>query len=384
MAITDGDTILAAHHWGSGTSFPGSPTNGQWFYRSDLNILYRYYNSAWNQVTPFSGLGNLLVNSMFKDTNEDTVPDWFALDGTPTLALAADTLCAWNDNHFMIQITADAANEGFKITGGTSNWLKVKPSTQYTFSVYYKATNGDNAGIKIKSYNGATGGTLHVNVANLNSTTAIRYQITLTTDSDATNLEIEFLAVANTDVVWFSHAMLEIGPSATTYIVSNKLKQISWGALAFNLDFTTAVPATLTEANGDADQVPSKSVAFTKLDCAWLNPEFDVPITYNGGSVLLSYRFYALAASKTHTMELAFVSRGLSDAQNGAVGGFTSLGADVADGTTSDEQINEILLTQAQIGFVAGEEIALYLRRENSGDVDEVYIKSLKIQYIEV
>jgi len=68
----------------------------------------------------------------------------------------------------------------------------------------------------------------------------------------------------------------------------------------------------------------------------------------------------------------------------GVVGGFTSLGADVADGTTSDEQINEIMLTQAQIGFVAGEEIALYLRRENSGDADEVYIKSLKIQYIEV
>jgi len=79
-----------------------------------------------------------------------------------------------------------------------------------------------------------------------------------------------------------------------------------------------------------------------------------------------------------------YVSRGLSDAMNGAVGGFTSLGADVADGTTSDEQINEIMLTQAQIGFVAGEEIALYLRRENSGDADEVYIKSLKIQYIEV
>ncbi|MHB1125330.1 MAG: hypothetical protein ACYC0T_21815 [Ramlibacter sp.] len=53
MAISDGDTIFAAHHWGSGTSFPTNPApvNGQWFFRSDEGLMYRYYNSTWNVVS---------------------------------------------------------------------------------------------------------------------------------------------------------------------------------------------------------------------------------------------------------------------------------------------------------------------------------------------
>ena len=45
MSIADGDTIYAAHLWGSGTSFPGSPVAGQYYYRSDLDVLFRYIGS---------------------------------------------------------------------------------------------------------------------------------------------------------------------------------------------------------------------------------------------------------------------------------------------------------------------------------------------------
>jgi hypothetical protein len=50
MSIADGDTIYAAHLWGSGTSFPGSPVAGQYYYRSDLDVLFRYIGSSWKIV----------------------------------------------------------------------------------------------------------------------------------------------------------------------------------------------------------------------------------------------------------------------------------------------------------------------------------------------
>jgi len=327
---------------------------------------------------------NLLVNSAFVDTNEDGVPDWWTVLLTPTVAIAADTLCGFNDNHKQITITSTGAGyEGMVITQNT--WLKVRPSTAYTFSIYYKCTAEDTGYIHIHSYNAAVEGTAHA-AAEVTATTATRYTVTFTTDADATNLFIELATKADGDICIFSHPKLEIGSIVTAYNTSDKLKQISFGPLAFNLDFSTAVPATLTETNGDADQVPLKSVAFTKSDVAFLSPEFDIPITFSGLPILISYRFYAAAASKTHTMEVAFVSRGLSDAKDGAVGSFTAFAQDASDGTTGDEQINEKLFTAAELGWVAGEEIAMYLRRKNEGgdDTDEVYIKGIKFQYIEV
>ena len=334
-----------------------------------------------SSVTPGE---NLLVNSAFVDTNEDGIPDWWTVLLTPTVAIAADTLCGFNDNHKQITITsAGAGYEGMVITQNT--WLKVRPSTAYTFSIYYKCTAGDTGYIHIHSYNAAVEGTAHAS-AEVTATTATRYTVTFTTDADATNLFIELATKADGDICIFSHPKLEIGSIVTAYNTSDKLKQISFGPLSFNLDFSTAVPATLTEANGDADQVPLKSVAFTKSDVAFLSPEFDIPITFSGLPILISYRFYAAAASKTHTMEVAFVSRGLSDAKDGAVGSFTAFAQDTSDGTTGDEQINEKLFTAAELGWVAGEEIAMYLRRKNEGgdDTDEVYIKGIKFQYIEV
>ena len=52
---------------------------------------------------------NLLVNSAFVDTNEDGVPDWWGLLSTPTLAIASDSLCGFNDNHKQVTITATGA-----------------------------------------------------------------------------------------------------------------------------------------------------------------------------------------------------------------------------------------------------------------------------------
>lgn len=328
---------------------------------------------------------NLLVNSAFKDTNEDGVPDWWALMATPTLAIAADTLCGFNDNHNQITITgAGAANEGIKIQGAVANWLKVRPSTVYVLSFYYKVTAGDNLTVHVHSYNGATEGTAHVTVANLSSTTLVRYEVSFTTDADATNLHIELKATADGDICIVSHPKLELGSLATNYSTSNKLKMVAWTALAFNLDFTTAVPATLTEANGDADQIPAKSVAFTKSDVAWLASQVPMPITFNGGSVLFQYHYYTVATSKTHTMELATMIPHKGVSFTTAIGSFFDLSSETSNGTTLLEQIGEMLVGQASHGLVAGYEFGLYLRRKNTGDTDEVYLTNFTMQYIEV
>ncbi len=50
MAIVNGAVIEASHIWSEGTSFPGSPVDGQTFYRSDEDQVYRFYNSEWHQA----------------------------------------------------------------------------------------------------------------------------------------------------------------------------------------------------------------------------------------------------------------------------------------------------------------------------------------------
>jgi len=161
---------------------------------------------------------NLIPNHAFTDCDYDNLPDFWTLLLTPTLAIAADTLFpARGGNQITITCTGESY-EGIRLVGGTSNRLKVLPSTKYTFSVDYKVTAGDFVNILIKSYNGAVGGTAHVNDDTLNSTTAIRKTYTFTTDADADNLYIQLVAVNDGDIVIVSHPKLEQGANATPYI----------------------------------------------------------------------------------------------------------------------------------------------------------------------
>jgi len=162
---------------------------------------------------------NLLLNQSFESYNIGTkLPDFWDLSATPTLVIAADTLFPGRQGN-QITITCTGDNyEGIKITPGVANWLKVLPSTKYTFSIDYKVTAGDFAYVYIKSYNGATPSTIHVNDDTLASTTAIRKTYTFITSATADNLEIVLSPKNDGDIVIFSHPKLEQGAIATPYI----------------------------------------------------------------------------------------------------------------------------------------------------------------------
>jgi len=159
---------------------------------------------------------NLLKNAAFVDSNGDNLPDYWTLVQTPTLAIATDTLFPAKGGN-QITITATGAElEGIEISKGTSNWLKVLPSTTYTFSFDYKCTAGDALSIWVRSYNGATGGTAHIS-GNLTATTATRQTYTFTTDADADNLYVLIRARYDGDICIISHPKLEQSAIATPY-----------------------------------------------------------------------------------------------------------------------------------------------------------------------
>jgi hypothetical protein len=158
---------------------------------------------------------NLLLNPEFQDSNNDGLPDYWALmGGPPTLAIAADTLFpALKGNQ--VTVTATGGTEGIRIVGGTANWLLVKPSTTYTFSMDYKVVT-DRGALRIYSYNGATIGTAHVLEA-IWETSPTRITKTFTTDADATNLAIWIYMGDGTSCI-YSHPKLEEGSVATPYL----------------------------------------------------------------------------------------------------------------------------------------------------------------------
>jgi len=166
---------------------------------------------------------NLLENASFESYDIDTgLPDFWSLSATPTLVMAVDTLFpALGGNQLTITGTG-AVEEGIAILPLATNWLKVKPSTTYTFSVDYKCTTGDQATVYIRSYNGVTPGTIHANSVEIASTTAVRYSITFTTDTDTTNLTLYLRAKKDGDIVSISHPKLEEGAIATPYIPPNR------------------------------------------------------------------------------------------------------------------------------------------------------------------
>jgi len=166
---------------------------------------------------------NLLLNQSFESYNIDTnLPDFWDLYNTPTLLIAADTLFPARGGNQIIITCTGTGYEGIQIEEGGSNWLKVLPSTKYTFSIDYKVTAGDFLYICIKSYNGAVAGTEHVDDDTLASTDATRVTYTFTTDADADNLAIMLIAKNDGDIVFVSHPKLEQGAIGTPYILPDR------------------------------------------------------------------------------------------------------------------------------------------------------------------
>ena len=169
---------------------------------------------------------NLIQNASFQDSDGDDLLDFWALSGTPTLAIAPDTLFPGRKGNQITITCVGNTYEGIIISPGVTNWLKVLPFTKYTFSIDYKATVGDFASILVRSYNGAAAGTIHINVDTLDSTSAVRVTYTFTTDADADNLFIEIRGKNDGDIVIFSHLKLEQGAIATPYVDETPLNYI--------------------------------------------------------------------------------------------------------------------------------------------------------------
>ena len=170
---------------------------------------------------------NMLENPSFESYDIDTnVPAMWALSGTPTLAIAPDTLFPGRKGNQITITCVGNTYEGIIISPGVTNWLKVLPFTKYTFSIDYKATAGDFASILVRSYNGAVAGTIHINVDTLDSTDAVRVAYTFTTDADADNLFVEIRGKNDGDIVIFSHLKLEQGAIATPYVAPNRDRSV--------------------------------------------------------------------------------------------------------------------------------------------------------------
>jgi len=188
----------------------------RWVHPSDVTLIdggdiYTNSITVSKLGTNIFGIGQLINNGNFKDWSAGAAaaPDGFTVWSASTIARETNTSPVVSPYH--CKITATSTWDGIAIAGGASNYLTVKPSTTYSFSMYYKVTTGDTFAINIRSFNGAVGGTQHAADEEKTDTSWTIYTKTFTTDADATNLQIVFYAKAATDIVYVCGAMLVEG-----------------------------------------------------------------------------------------------------------------------------------------------------------------------------
>ena len=102
---------------------------------------------------------------------------------------------------YAVKITgAGAANEGISYTLST-----LEASTTYAVSGWAKATAGDTASIT------TTGGSTNISTT-VTATSWTLFTGTFTTDATPTNIVLNLLAAADTDIVWFDGILVVKGP----------------------------------------------------------------------------------------------------------------------------------------------------------------------------
>jgi len=328
---------------------------------------------------------NILLNPEFNVGATANLPLYWGLMGTPTLALAADTLFPALSGNQVTITSAGAGQEGILILNGTTNWLKVKPSTIYTFSIDYKCTAGDTLEVAIRSYNGAAAGSWHVGYAQLTSTTAIRYSVTFTTDADATNLQIQLGAKADGDIVIVSHPKLEEGSFATPFRPS--FSELSSGQTdktrQFNLLPAGAViPATsgcgLTQTNGT-----NKSYWTLDFDTAadeYCFFHFTVPDQYDGGNVKFDIWCKSTATSGNVAFIITTADVLDSATYDASLATSIAFSAKTVDGSAGDAFVAS---ATADPGWTAGRLAAMRLRRDTANDnaAADINVLMIEVEY---
>ncbi len=89
MSIEEGQHILASHIWGEGTEFPATAVDGQTFYRTDQDQVYKYYDGAWHRlgearVGTTASTATLTINSDTTDLAIVTAQAQALTIGAPT------------------------------------------------------------------------------------------------------------------------------------------------------------------------------------------------------------------------------------------------------------------------------------------------------------
>lgn len=162
---------------------------------------------------------NHVVNGSFNiwSGGANAVPDGFTLRATPTIVREANTSPLATTYHIKVTCNGETY-EGIQVAGGAANYLKVRPSTVYTLSFYYKVDAADDGGYWVKSYNGAAAGTSHHDSGNdLTSTTWTIKTFTFTTDVDADNVSLAFFPEDDTNVIYLAGIHLMEGNSTYAY-----------------------------------------------------------------------------------------------------------------------------------------------------------------------
>lgn len=210
----------------------------------------REFAITFSAINDYYGAKNLVYNSeflaySFLSAADPTTnpPDYWNLVGTPS-AMTASAIPTQMTRGRAIEITADAASEGI------SQAVPVKPSTTYVIKLLTKVTSGDEGSIVVTTDAGVPG---TITRYTKRVATWIEEIIYYTTESDATLLTIELLALNNTDVIEYGQVLIVEGYFPGNFREINETIALQKPMDDPNWAFTYAKSSGITTIDLDAD-----------------------------------------------------------------------------------------------------------------------------------
>ena len=164
----------------------------------------------------YHGTGGASVEGEPTNCPEGWVAASTAADFLKVAGVKTDPL---GKNSDIFKCTAASGSDGILIYGSSTNWLKVNPSTEYTFSFYHKVDDvSDIITFSLFDFEAAVQGTVHAGSVDLSSTTSWQeYTLTFTTADDADNLQVGLWTAATGDIMYLSGFKLEEASTVSPY-----------------------------------------------------------------------------------------------------------------------------------------------------------------------